>query len=143
MLVQLTAFLLRRAVAQGESDNVTETTTMKTDINIEAHMVLSDAFLEDARGPIQAERHRVDCAFDSAYHALLAVLTEAERPREDKRRVEVVRLACTRLDLDVETGLRQAQQRYSPDDRDDLACVLAWTELVRARAKQFIETNGL
>ena len=111
------------------------------DFNVEAHLALSDAYIADARGPIQSERGRVDCAFDSGYHALLAVLTRDERPREDPPSVNAVQLACTRLGVDVETGVRLAQQRYSADERDGLAAVMVWAEQVRARAKQFVEIN--
>ncbi len=114
---------------------------MKHDNNIEAHMMLSDAYLGDARGPVQSDRGRVDCAFDSGYHALLAVLTKDERPREDPPSVEAVRLACRRLDLEPEVGMRLAQQRYSAGERDGLEKVLEWAEQVRARAKHYLEIN--
>ena len=101
-------------------------------------MVLSDAYLADANGPIQSPRGRVDCAFDAGYHALLAVLKESERP-QGQPTAEAVRLACTWLKLDAEVGVLRAQRRYSATERDDLAVVLSWAEDVRARAKQFIE----
>jgi len=120
---------------------MTDTRALQYDFNIEAHMVLSDALFEDARGPIQSDRGRLDCAFDSGYHAMLAVLTEAERRRGDDPSVEAVRLACARLELDVETGVRRAHQRYSPEERDNLDTVLTWAETVRVRAKQYLETK--
>jgi hypothetical protein len=134
MLVELGKFMARRARTKEEM-------TMNHDNNIEAHIVLSDAYMGDARGPIQSDRGRVDCAFDSGYHALLAVLTKDERPREDAPSVDAVRLACKRLDLEPEAGMRLAQQRYSADERATLEQVLEWAEQVRARAKLYLEID--
>jgi hypothetical protein len=106
----------------------------------ERQLRLSDVYLRDAHSDAQSLRGRIDCAFESGYLALLAVLADDERPDEHPS-IEAVERACARLDLEAETAVRLAKARYYPAERDDLTAVLAWAESVRARAKQYLEIN--
>jgi hypothetical protein len=119
-------------------DSVTHMMTTHNDSDSEACMALSDAFLADSRLPIQAARHRIDCAFESGYQALLAALPRDERESEEHPDVRLVERACALLDLETETAVRLSKARYYPADRGDLERVLAWAENVRARARQYL-----
>jgi hypothetical protein len=105
------------------------------------HLTMSDTFLQDAKSGTGSLRGRIDCAFESGYLALLGVLTDDERPRDEHPSINAIEQACARLDLEAEQGVVLARARYYPAERDNLEEVLAWAESVRARAKQYLEIN--
>lgn len=97
--------------------------------------------LGDARSASQSLRGRIDCAFESGYQALLAVLGDEERRSNDHPDAMLIVRACARLDLETEMALRLAKARYYPAEHSEFEHVLRWAEQVRARAKLYLERD--
>jgi hypothetical protein len=76
------------------------------------HLAMSDTFLQDAHSDAQSMRGRIDCAFEAGYLALLAVLTDDERPTDEHPSVEAIARAYARLERDIAPDVRLAGAHY-------------------------------
>jgi hypothetical protein len=99
------------------------------------HISMSDVYLRDALSDAQSQRGLVDCALDSAYFALLSVLSSNERRGSEHPNAHLIEMASRRLGLDPSVGMTMMRSRYSPAQHPTLSEALEWAEGVRAKVR--------
>ncbi len=97
----------------------------------DAHLRMSDAFMNDALAGVMSPRGACDAAFDAGYFALLGTLTSDERRALDHPSERAVVLASQRLGLDARLGVALASIRYSAEEWPGVPEVIAWAQGVR------------